>query len=562
MDPTVRDGWDRDELVFLPLGGAGEIGMNLNLYGYGGKWLMVDLGITFADDTMPGIDIVTPDPTYIAERRDDLLGIVITHAHEDHLGAVPHLWERLRQPIYATPFAAAVLRGKLTEAGLADEVPLHEVPLGGRIELGPFVIDLISITHSIPEPNALAIRTPAGVVLHTGDWKLDPTPMLGSTTDETALRQLGDEGVLALVCDSTNVFNPGESGSEATVRENLMRIVAERRGRIAVTTFASNVARIATVAEVARANGREIAIVGRSLWRMIAAARQTGYFDFEGPLLGEDEGGYLPADKVLYLCTGCQGEPRAAMARIAAGDHPQVVLDAGDTVVFSSKIIPGNERPIGQLHDRLALAGIEVITERDSVVHVSGHPNRDELSRMYQWSRPSVAVPVHGEMRHLIAHAAMARSLQVPQAIAPENGQVIRLGPGVPQVVGEVQAGRWLIDGRVIVPDQGEAVRTRRRLMYNGGAVVTLIADAAGRLLAEPSLVLQGIPVDGDGPAVEASVRQAIGEALRQMPPAARRDDARMGEAARLAVRRLLKQRFGKRPLVEARVVRVGAAAE
>ena len=546
-----------DELIFLPLGGAGEIGMNLNLYGYGGKWIMVDLGITFADETTPGIDIITPDPSFITERRDDLLGIILTHAHEDHLGAVPYLWPELGCPVYATPFAATVLEGKLEERGLLDEVPLHRVPLGGMLRLGAFEIELISITHSILEPNALAIRTPVGTVLHTGAWKLDPEPLVGLSTDEAAFRQLGDQGILALVCDSTNVFQAGESGSERAVRDSLDSLIAGRKGRVAITTFSSNIARIKTAAALAAAHGRHLVVVGRSLRRMIQAARETGYMDDLGPVLDEGEGGFLPPETTLYLCTGCQGEPRGAMSRIASGDHREVTLGPGDLVIFSSKVIPGNERAIGRLQDQLVLAGIEVIGEKDQFVHVSGHPCRDELRQMYQWARPAVAVPVHGEMRHLVAHAALARELQVPEAVVLQNGQALKLAPGKPEVIGEVPAGRRYLDGDVLVDAGDDAVRERRRLMFNGVATVTVVVDSEGEVQAPPALVLQGVPLANGEGALNSEICDAIDAALARMPKSARRDDGRIEEVARIASRRALRQAIGKRPVVTARVVRL-----
>jgi ribonuclease J len=547
-----------EELIFLPLGGAGEIGMNLNLYGFGGKWLMVDLGITFGDEALPGVDVVTPDPTFIEERREDLLGLVLTHAHEDHLGAVPYLWPRLRCPIYATPFAAAVLRRKLNERQQPASGPLHVVPLGGGIELPPFSIELITLTHSIPEPNALAIRTPVGTVLHTGDWKIDPEPLIGGTTDVAALRRLGEGGVLAMVCDSTNVFVPGESGSEGKVREHLIELVAGRTGRVAITAFASNIARVKIAADVARAHGRHLAIVGRSLWRMTDSARETGYLGDMGPVLDDREGAHLPPDKVLYLCTGSQGEPRGALARIAAGDHPNVVLDPGDVVIFSSRVIPGNERSIARMQNQLAARGVEVVNDRNGLVHVSGHPNRDELARMYQWIRPEIAVPVHGELRHLVEHAALAKQLQVPHGAVIENGQALRLAPGPLDVVAEVQSGRWAVDGGALEPVGEGAVRARRKLSFDGGGVVTVVADPEGRLLAEPALVLQGVP-SADGPeALRREALDAVDAAIQALSWSARADDGRLGDAARVAVRRTVRSRSGKRPLIEARVIRVG----
>ncbi len=558
MSATSQD-FDPDELIFLPLGGSGEIGMNLNLYGLGGKWLMVDLGITFADESLPGIDIVTPDPKFIAERREDLLGIILTHAHEDHLGAVAHLWPELRCPVYATPFAAAILENKLQEYDLTGQVPLHVVPLGGTLRLGGFEIEFLSITHSIPESNALVIRTALGTVLHTGDWKLDPDPLVGEVTDEAALARLGEEGVLAMIGDSTNAMEAGQSGSEAAVRESLSELVAGRQGRVAITSFASNIARIKTAAEVARAMKRHLVVVGRSLWRMIRAAEKTGYMDDLGPVLEPAEGGYLPPDRVLYLCTGCQGEPRGAMARIAGGGHREVGLETGDLVVFSSKVIPGNELAIGRLQDQLIAAGVEVIGEKDHFVHVSGHPCRDELRRMYQWVRPAIAVPVHGERRHLAAHAALARELQVPTAIEIENGRALRLAPGPVEIVGEVESGRRYLDGEVLAGQTEQAVRERRRLMHNGVAVITLMLDEAGDAVAPPSLVLQGVPRANGEASLDLGLIQAVEAALGLLPASARRDDGRVEEAARIALRRGLRDAVGKRPVIETRVVRLEA---
>jgi len=546
-----------DELIFLPLGGAGEIGMNMNLYGFAGKWLLVDLGITFADGEQPGIELITPDPTYIAERRDDLAGLIITHAHEDHLGAVAHLWPRLRCPVWATPFAAALLRRKLEEAGLLAAVTIHEIVPGESLQLGPFAIEFIPLTHSTLEMMALAIRTDAGLVLHTGDWKLDPNPLVGPKSDVDALRRLGDEGVLAMIGDSTNALNEGTSGSELDVRDTLMEICANRTGRIAVTTFASNVARIDTVAKVAAAHDRHLVLVGRSLWRILAAARECGYLDDIAPPLTDVEGAYLPPEKVLFLCTGCQGEARAALSRIATGGHRHVVFEKGDLVIFSSRVIPGNEMSISRVQNRLLWNGVEVIGERERGVHVSGHPCRDELAEMYRLVRPKIAVPVHGEYKHMLAHAELARSMQVPEAVVIENGQALRLAPGAVQVVAEVQSGRYFIDGDVLVPANDEGVRTRRKLMFSGGAVVILVTDDDGILLADPELVFQGLASDNGKPSLEEAGQQAVEAALDELPKAARRDDGRMTEAARVAIRRLIRDRLGKRAVVEARIIRV-----
>jgi ribonuclease J len=549
----------KDELHFLALGGSGEIGMNANLYRFAGKWLMVDLGITFADGTLPGADIVMPDLAYIEKQRSALVGLVLTHGHEDHLGAVQYLWPRLRCPVYATPFAAALLRRKLADDPVdgIEELEITEVPLSGRFKAGPFEIELVSLTHSIPEPNAVVIRTGAGVVLHTGDWKIDPDPLVGGTTDEAALRSLGAEGILAMVCDSTNALKPGRSGSEAEVRRSLEALVGGCRGRVAVTTFASNVARMLTVHHVARATGRSPALVGRSLWRIFDAAKETGYIPREVRFLTDKEAADLPADKVLYACTGCQGEPNAQLSRIAAGAHPYVSLGAGDTAIFSSKIIPGNERAIYDLVNRLLEREVEVMTEEDHFVHVSGHPAREELSQMYQWVRPRIAVPVHGEVRHMRAHAALARSLQVPEAVVIENGDLLRLAPGAPEVVERVETGRLVWDGTLAVPVGGGVMRDRRKLMRDGAAFLALVVDERGELLAEPALSTWGLFEEGEGDDDLDDAVEDVRRALADLRPRDRRDDEMIRESARQAVRRALRLARDKRPVVEVAVTRV-----
>ena len=435
-DSSPPKGLDQG-LWFVPLGGSGEIGMNLNLYGCDDQWIMVDLGVTFGDESIPGVDVVMPDPDFIAERKDKLLAIVLTHAHEDHLGAVAYLWDRLECPVYATPFTAEFLRRKLPETGIDKLVELIEVPLGGKLNIGPFDLEYITLTHSIPEPNALAIRTPHGTVMHTGDWKFDPDPLIGEVTDFTALEALGDEGVLAMVGDSTNVFSEGEAGSEADVREALTEVIGKCTGRVAVGCFASNLARVESIARAAEANGRHVSLAGASLWRVTATARQTGYLVDDIIFYEAEDAAHLPGDKVLYICTGSQGEPRAALNRIAFGSHRDVGLEEGDTVIFSSRIIPGNEKAILKLQNQLARMGVEIITARDAPIHVSGHPARDEMRKMYQMIRPHTAIPVHGEHLHMRAHAALAKECQVPQALLVENGSTVRLAPGDPVVAGE-----------------------------------------------------------------------------------------------------------------------------
>ena len=555
--PAARASAAAGELLFVPLGGAGEIGMNLNLYGFAGDWVIVDLGITFADERLPGIEVVMPDPAFIVERRERLLGIVLTHAHEDHIGAVQYLWPMLRCPIYATPFTASILRRKLEEAGLAQAAAITIVPLSGRFTLGPFEFELITLTHSIPEPNALAIRTPVGTVLHTGDFKIDPDPLVGPVTDADALRRVGEEGVLAMVCDSTNVLRNGVSGSEAALRKSLAALVARAGQRVAIACFASNVARLETVAAVAEANGRHAALVGRSLWRFYEAALENGYLRQIKPFLGEAEAAFLPRDKVVLAMTGSQGEPRSALTRVAAGGHPHVVLEAGDLAIFSSRIIPGNERAIFRLHSALARLGVEIITEADEFVHVSGHPARDELAEMYGWVRPQIAVPVHGEARHLIEHARFARACQVREAVVVTNGDILRLAPGPAEIVGQAPFGRLALDGTTLVPAEGELVKGRTRLIWHGAAVATVVVDSCGDLVAEPQIALPGLAGDESSAALAAHARAAIAAALDGLPRAVRGDDVALGEAVRLAIRRSIRLARGKKPTIDVHLVRV-----
>lgn len=546
-------------LLFLPLGGAGEIGMNLNLYGFGPegdeRWVMVDLGVTFSDGYPPGVDVILPDPGWIVERRDRLEGLVLTHAHEDHLGAVPYLWDRLRCPIYATTFTAYLLREKLKEAGLIDAVDLIEVPLSGRFDVGPFDMELITLTHSIPEPNAIAIRTPLGTVLHTGDWKFDPDPVVGPTADEDALRAVGEAGVLAMVCDSTNVFESGTSGSEADLLDSLTGLIAGCGGRVAVTCFASNVARLETISAAARANGRDVVTAGRSLRRIEAAARACGYLADTPAFIDESEAGYLPEDKTLIICTGSQGEPRAALWRIATDNHPNITMDAGDTVIFSSRVIPGNEVSIGRLHNQLVRAGINVVTPREAFVHVSGHPAQEELEHMYALVRPRVAVPVHGELRHLVAHARLAERCQVARAIVTENGGLVRLAPGDAGVVDQVPSGRLYLEGNRLVTPDSMLLRERMRTLHNGAMVLTVAVDKEG-LVDEPMLETFGLLDDDEGD-LEDMIIAAAAKAVAGMRASARGDDGAVEEAVRIAARRVARQRLDKKPVTRVNVVRV-----
>ena len=477
MNPGTND------LAFLPLGGTGEIGMNLNLYRCDGKFLAVDCGIGFGGATHPEVDVMMPDPIFIAERREKLVGLVITHAHEDHVGAVAWLWPQLRCPIYATPFAAAVLRRKLAEVGLVNQVKLHTIKPGGSFELKPFKLQFIAVAHSIPEAQALAIRTPYGNVLHTGDFKLDPEPLVGPRSDEAALTAFGDEGVLAMVCDSTNAMVEGHSGSEADVRRIMTALIKTLRGRLAVTCFASNVARFETVALAAKAAGRSVALVGRSLRNIDAAARECGYLKGVPPFLSEDEANDIDDDHLMLICTGSQGEARSALARIAQDQHPRIELGEGDTIIFSSRIIPGNERAIHGMQDALVRRGVRVMTDDDHMIHVSGHPARDELRRLYKLVRPKLAVPVHGEWRHLTAHAALAQEAGVP-AMLLEDGDILSLAPGKPEIVDSAPVGKLVADGARLVPLNGTVMGARRRMLFNGVVIASVaVADHRRRVL-------------------------------------------------------------------------------
>ncbi len=553
-----------DELVFLPLGGSNEIGMNFNLYGFGPahdrKWIVVDLGVTFGDQTTPGVEIILPDPSYIEPYAKDIIGIVLTHAHEDHLGAVHWLWPRLKAPVYATPFTAFLLREKLRDADLLDEVPITEVPLGGRFKLGPFDLELITLTHSIPEPNGLAIKTPLGTILHTGDWKIDPEPQLGAPTDEAAIRRLGDEGVLAMVCDSTNVFVEGSAGSEADVREALGNLIKSLTGKIAVACFASNVARMDTVIRAAQACGRKVCLAGRSMHRMAAAARSVGLLTGIEPFINDDQAKHLPENEILFLCTGSQGEARAALSRIADGSHPHVKLGSGDHVVFSSRVIPGNEIPIRNLQNKLADRGVRLHTERDTPgIHVSGHPCRDELRQMYSWVRPQIAVPTHGERRHLIEHAAFAKDLQVPHAISPRNGDMVRLAPGLPEIIDEVPAGRLYVDGGVVTPENGDALRERRHAAFNGMLAVSIVLDGRNKIVSGPQV--RGIGLTGDE---EYTLDDALDDLAEEAETAYKKlqGDAReLDDAIESAISRAVKKAafriWERKPVVETTVLRL-----
>lgn len=542
-----------NELLFLALGGSGEIGMNVNLYGAQGKWVMVDCGITFADPGYPGVDLILPDLSFIEERANDLLGIVLTHGHEDHIGALPYLAADLGVPLYATPFTAGLIRGKLEEEGVADQVKLHVIDREhGRFQLGPFGFDYVPLAHSIPEGNALLIETPYGRIFHTGDWKLDDEPLLGTPFTAAELTAIGDQGVLALVCDSTNVFNDAASGSEAAVREGLDAVIAAATGRVLVTTFASNAARLGTLGQVARDTGRQICVAGRSLDRILKVARSVGYLtDFPDPI-DFDAAMRLPPGEVLIVATGGQGEARAALGRIAFDQHP-IKLSDGDLVVFSSKQIPGNEIAIGRIQNALAAKNIQMITDRQAHVHVSGHPGRPELELMYKWIRPEIIVPVHGERRHMAEQARFAEACGVPRSVVQENGTVVRLAPEGPAVLGHERVGRLVVDGDVILPADGTTINERRRIAAYGQISVAIAMNGSGRLVGDPQVRLQGVPVEEDKEDFLLEASEAAADAARGGP----RDEEKLREAVRLAVRRKAVEWTGKKPIVDVLIINI-----
>ena len=546
----------RKELVFLPLGGSGEIGMNMNLYGFGTEanrqWIMIDCGVMFGDLATPGVDLICPDPTYILEEREALHGLLLTHGHEDHIGAVALIAPMLGCPIYATPFTAALVQRKLDEYGIKN-APLRVIDMNARLELGPFDLEYVTLTHSIPEPSAIVIRTELGTVLHTGDWKIDPAPTLGPTADADAVRKVGDEGLLAMVCDSTNVFSKGESGSESKVRKNLVELISRQEGRVAVTTFASNVSRVVSICEAAAAADRSVCLLGRSMLRIVDAAREVGLLPESLSFVDPKDAGHLPRQHVLYLCTGSQGEPRAALARIARDDHRDLVLGDGDTVIFSSKIIPGNDREIYNLQNDLVDRGVHVVTEKDEFIHVSGHPCRDELKAMYEWARPEIAIPVHGEARHLEEHADFAMQLGVKETLAPRNGDLIRLAPEGPEIIEEVPAGRMYLDGDALLPDGAAPMRERRKLGYAGAVVLSVLLDAKGAPVGEPKVFCKGVFAGEELHDLLSDVALAIEE----LPKNKRQNDDAVEIVMRRAARAFFDDVWGKRPIIETHIHRV-----
>lgn len=554
----------RDEFVFLPLGGCEEIGMNLNAYGFGPpesrRWILADMGVTFGDDTMPGIDLICADPEFLVD--EDIDAIFLTHAHEDHIGATGLLYRRLktRAPLYATPFTAELTRRKLLEHDLDPAELLKTIDLGASLKVGPFDVRYVTLTHSIPEPNALAITTPLGTLLHTGDWKIDPDPQIGATTDVEALSKLGDDGVLAMVCDSTNVFVDGEAGSEATVRRSIEAVIAAQPARVAVATFASNVARVKSVVEAAAACGRSVCLVGRSMHKVTDAAKSVGLLRDVADFVSEEEAGFLPPENILYLCTGSQGEARAALSRIARGEHRNVSLSEGDTVIFSSRVIPGNEKGIFALMNQLADNGVRVITERmtEAPIHVSGHPCRDELARMYSWVRPRISIPVHGERRHTLEHARYALDLQVPLAVAPRNGELVRLAPGDPEIIDVVPAGRLMLDGNKLVPAGSGALTDRLRLSEYGYLHVAVAIDEDGDVIDGPLVSARGL-AEADGRVADESLDtldEAAEAALSRVKARDIDNDDAVERAIGRGVRKAAEKLFGRRPIIDVTILR------
>ena len=540
-----------EELLFLALGGSGEIGMNVNLYGCRGRWLMVDLGLTFADTDYPGIDLILPELEFIEEQRDRLVGIVLTHGHEDHIGAIPYLAAELKVPLYATPFTAGLIAGKLEEEGLTGQVKLNIIERDQSFELGEFKIRYVALAHSIPEGNGVLIETPHGRVFHTGDWKIDETPVLGEPSSHVPLEAIGDEGVLALVCDSTNVFQDEPSGSEAGVHDGLLAEVQKARGRVVVTTFASNAGRLQTIGRVAKETGRQVCVAGRSLDRILRVAQATGYLkDFPEPIRFDDAM-RLPKNEVLVMATGGQGEARAALGRIAFGNH-DIKLSTGDTVIFSSKVIPGNEMAIGRIMNALSDMGVLIVTERQAHVHVSGHPGRPELAEMYRWVRPQIIVPVHGEARHMAEQARFALENGVPSAALQRNGDIIRLAPDGPAKVGEARVGRLVLDGDVILPADGSTMTERRRISLGGLITVAVPMHADGALAGAPLVRPFGVPVEEDRDDFIADATDAAEHAFD-----AKLDEDRLREGIRLAVRRCATLWTGKKPVVDVQLVKI-----
>ena len=552
---------NKEELIFCPLGGSGEIGMNMNLYAYGKeddqKWIIVDMGVTFADDTIPGVDLIMPDPGFIIDKKDDLLGIVLTHAHEDHIGAVAHIWPELKCKLYATPFTAALLTEKFKEKKIDISSFLKIVPLNSQIKLGAFEIDFVTLTHSILEPNGLSIKTPLGTILHTGDWKIDPNPLIGNKIDEEKLKKIGSSGVSAMICDSTNIFSPGRAGSESDVRDSLLRIMEVKTKRILVTSFASNVARMESIFYCAKKTGRSICLVGRSMHRIYKAARKCGYLKGLIEPLEPRDAKKVSKNKILYLATGSQGEPMGAMNRIVNGSHPDVFLEEGDCVIFSSKIIPGNEKKLYNLQNQIVKNNIEIISEENAFVHVSGHPNRDDLKDMYTWVKPKSIIPVHGEHRHMQEHVSFAKEMQIPKTLLIENGDIIKLLPGdAPQIIDKAPSGRVYLDGSINVETDSQSIKDRKNLSINGYLEITLLVSNNGKI-KKPIISYRGIPENQNNEPFIFDMEDEIFNICRTFSIESKNQQKNLIETIKQNCRRIVREKTGKKPFTNINIARI-----
>ena len=551
----------QEELLFCPLGGSGEIGMNMNLFAYGKpdnqKWIMVDIGVTFADDSLPGIDLIYPDPGFIIDKKDDLLGIVLTHAHEDHIGAIAHIWPQIKCKIFSTPFTAVLIKEKFKEKRIDIGNNLKIVDLNGKVNLHPFNIEFITLTHSILEPNGLRIETPAGVILHTGDWKVDPNPLIGGKINSDRLKEIGDEGVLAMICDSTNVFSIGKSGSELDVRKSILNIMQRLKKRIIVTSFASNVARMETIFYCAEKTGRQISLVGRSMHRIFKAAKQCGYLKDVIEPIDPRKAKKISKEKIVYLCTGSQGEPMGAMMRISSYVHPDVVIEKGDTVIFSSKIIPGNERKLYKLHNQLVKDGIEVISEESEFVHVSGHPNRDDLKDMYNWVKPKCVIPVHGEHRHMNEHINFAKEMQVAYPVQVENGDIVKIFPGKkPEVYDKAPSGRLYVDGNISVDEDSSSIKERKNLSNNGYMEVTILVTPKGNIHKRPILSFKGLPVIEEEEFIYG-LEEEIESTTKKFSLNSKKQEDNLIVALKIACKKYAKEKTGKKPFTNINIVKI-----
>ena len=551
----------KEELIFCPLGGSGEIGMNMNLFAYGSetnqKWIIVDMGVTFADDSIPGVDLIYPDPGFIIDKKDDLLGIVLTHAHEDHIGAISHIWPDLKCNIYATPFTAVLIKEKFKEKKIDITKNLKIVDLNGSIKLGSFNIEFVTLTHSILEPNGLSIKTPVGTILHTGDWKVDPNPLIGEKVNEKKLKEIGNEKVLAMICDSTNVFNLGRAGSESDVRDSLLKIMSLKSKRIVVTSFASNVARMESIFYCAEKINREISLVGRSMNRIFKAARQCGYLKNIKDPIDPREAKKFPREKIVYLCTGSQGEPMGAMKRIIKGIHPDVFLEKDDVIIFSSKIIPGNEKKLYSLHNDIIKQDIELVTEETDFVHVSGHPNREDLKDMYNWVKPNSIIPVHGEHRHMNEHMKFAKEMQIPHALRVENGDIIRIFPGDnPSIIDKAPSGRMYLDGSVGVGEDSQSIKERRKLSQNGYLEITLILNNSGKL-NKPIISYRGIPENLFDEKIIFKVEDEIFNTCKMFSMKNKNQEKNLIESLKQNCRRIIRDKTGKKPFTNINIARL-----